>query len=88
MDNFLQQLDARFAVDSRPVKSIMALVPSVVTGLTEDDCKSMADDLLFWDKDMPSPDALKVTVISCTYTLSFMRSICSESDDVIVPGIV
>lgn len=58
MDSFLQELDARFSADNRALKSIMSLVPLVVVGLA--DAESLAEDLLFWEKDLLFPLALKV----------------------------
>eukprot|EP00057_Strongylocentrotus_purpuratus_P002048 XP_003723740.1 PREDICTED: 52 kDa repressor of the inhibitor of the protein kinase-like [Strongylocentrotus purpuratus] len=53
MDSFLQELDARFSADNRALKSIMSLVPLVVVGLV--DAESLAEDLLFWEKDLLFP---------------------------------
>ena len=58
MDSFLQELGDRFSADNRTLKSIMSLVPLVMVGLA--DAESLSEDLLFWEKDLSFPLALKV----------------------------
>ena len=53
MDIFLQELGDRFSADNRTLKSIMSLVPLVMVGLA--DAESLAEDLLFWEKDLSFP---------------------------------
>ena len=59
MDSFLQELNTRFSADNRALKSLMSLVPLVIVRLA--DAESLAEELLFWEKDLPFPHALKVT---------------------------
>lgn len=58
MDSFLQELNARFSADNRVLKAVMSLVPLVMVEVVDTD--SLAEELLFWERDLPSPDALKV----------------------------
>ena len=53
MDSFLQELGDRFSADNRTLKSIMSLVPLEMVGLA--DAESLAEDLLFWEKDFSFP---------------------------------
>ena len=62
MDSLLQELNTRFSADNRTLKSIMSLVPRVIVDLP--DAASLSDELLFWDNDLPSSDALKVIINS------------------------
>ena len=62
IDSLLQQLNTRFSEDNRTVKFIMSLVPLVIVNLPDPDLDSLAGELHFWDKDLPSLDALKVSL--------------------------
>ena len=64
MDSLLQELNTRFSEDSKKITSIMSLVPKVIIELPNDDLELLADNLHFWDRDMPSPYALKVNLLA------------------------
>lgn len=62
MDSLLQELNTRFSEDSKKITCIMSVVPKVIIKLSNDDLDMLADDLHFWDRDLPSPNALKVNL--------------------------
>lgn len=62
MDSLLLELNTRFSADNRVLKAIMSLVPMVMVKVVDVD--SLAAELLFWERDLPSPDALKVLCFS------------------------
>ena len=65
MYSFLQELGGRFSADNRTLKSIMSLVPLVMVGLADAD--SLAEDLLFWEKYLSFPLALKGMICPFTF---------------------
>ena len=67
MNSFLQELGDRFSADNRTLKSIMSLVPQVMVLLA--DAESLAEDLLFWEKDLSLPLALKVRYVPVRLTV-------------------
>ncbi|XP_071477426.1 52 kDa repressor of the inhibitor of the protein kinase-like [Diadema antillarum] len=75
MDSFLQELGDRFSADNRALKSIMSLVPLVMVGLA--DAESLAEDLLFWEKDLYFPLALKRELVRWK---SFCTALCQKGD--------
>lgn len=60
VDSFLKELTTRFSADNRILKAIMSLVPVVIKKLDQTEVVTLAEELLFWERDITHPHARKV----------------------------
>ena len=63
MDNFSNQLAERFSADNCSVSALMKLVPDVLLGLDDEELKHLTKELMFWQSDLPSPEAVQVSFV-------------------------
>ena len=56
IDHLLEEMSSRFSEDNGAVAEIFSLVPSAV--VKHDSLRSLAEKLLFWQQDLPTPSSL------------------------------
>lgn len=60
IDHMLQEMDTRFAQEERVGKAIFCLLPSYILSDGPDTLeRSLHEELLFWEEDLPSPSSLR-----------------------------